>query len=490
MAEDYTKRLPVETLHEIIDWVDEREAMHATAHVCRRWRDVAFDRPRRFCWFDCHYQFFPATSFFVDPPYLSLCLAQLKCRLKHPRVVRINLDIFDGDAADAVINLLASKIPFVEDLSVTWSGDELTAKVLRALSSHPAPLLYKLALKRESSDDIDHPSTTGPCSLPQNLFAGTSPLLHDITLSGVDLPEEPLPQLSAVTSVDVEPDSDPWCCQDLLARHFPGTTTLCIPCGSVVRLAVPTTTEGRLVLGRLTQLFMNERMLNNVLDEYPELSNVSSIIAWPDHASSSRFDAVRPLVAQTVARMLAHFAHRDFLIDITDTTSRDATSLRLVLSSDPSGPLRREIEVPLALVRHEMRAIFDNARADGHELRLTRAVLSGRTFTWLWPVLPIQWLRGVEVLADPALPDVPTDTPPRDVPALRDYVISRNLGMADDVGPIVLHAAVLAGFLRATLGRSIDRLRLAGVSVDEVSPEMGRMCTDVMLKEYLSLDSW
>ncbi|EJD50104.1 hypothetical protein AURDEDRAFT_160646 [Auricularia subglabra TFB-10046 SS5] len=472
MAEDYTKRLPAEALSEIIGWVDERTAMHATAHVLRRWRYVAFDRPRRFCWFDCRYQIFPMAGFLYDPTSLPLCLAQLKCCSEHPRLVRIELDAFDVDTAGVILGLLPSKIPYVNHLSITWTDDSCTANVFRALSSHPAPLLTNLELRRDVSQP-ECSSVNRRSRIPSDIFKGESPKLHEITFTGLDLPEEPLLQFSAVTSVDVEPDSDPWRWQDLLASHFPEMTSLCVVKDTVACLAAPTTTEGQLVLGRLTQLYMNEIMLNNMLDEFPDLSAISSIIIH------SPFDSERPLDSRMVARMLAHFAHDDFLLDVTDIPTRDATTFRFTLSSTARATLRRCMEV-----------IFENARTDGHELRLTRAVLSGQTFTTLWPFLPAHRLRGVEIHANPDLPDAPAETPPRELPMLEDFVISRDLGLDSDVPPIILSAEVLLEFLRATLAGPVARLRLADVSLDEVSPAVEHLCAKVLQGGYLSLDRW
>ncbi|EJD50099.1 hypothetical protein AURDEDRAFT_160641 [Auricularia subglabra TFB-10046 SS5] len=130
-----------------------------------------------------------------------------------------------------------------------------------------------------------------------------------------------------------------------------------------------------------------------------------------------------------------------------------------------------------------MPGIFDRARAGGHELRLTRADLSGEAFTALWPVLPPDHLRNVQTYADLDLPVIPPKTRSRVLPLLREIVITRHMyHLCEPTEPITLRAKDLSKFVRAALrvsGVRSARLRLVGVSVDRVTPAVERMFTEV-----------
>ncbi|EJD50100.1 hypothetical protein AURDEDRAFT_160642 [Auricularia subglabra TFB-10046 SS5] len=346
MAEDFTKRLPAETLNEIIEWIDERKGLHSTAHVCRRWRQVAFDQPRRFCWPRCSSQAVPSSGFLTcNPTSLDFSFARLRCRLKHSRTMQLWLNVLEVDAAIAVLELVSGSIPQLTTLHIAWDYEALTQKVFDTLASNPAPLLTFLALRRCKSDRVKQNNNTALPRIPRTIFAGNSAALHMVSLTGMELPEESLPQFAAVTDVSFALNSygaGPWHFQDRFARHFPAMVSMTFPAQPVFRLAAPSSAEGMLLMGRLTDLKMNESMLDAVLDDYPELSSISHLSVHPDSYSN------RPLAARILERLLGHFAHKDFSIEAAKSSRSGSSTTPMVLACTGPTTLRRDMSVPLS----------------------------------------------------------------------------------------------------------------------------------------------
>jgi len=198
---DYTRTLPLELLHAVLDCVSHADVMTA-AQVSHDWRTAArlceeyfyihiLDPELESGFEGCATSDVSTWTSWVD----ASSPAPVQLFVSIPSTSHIRYPFQDVEARLRLVDTIARVIPRARQIGFLIDDDELLGEVLEAMAHIAAPLLKTVRLKADASLCY--------LQLPAQLFTGGAPRLHTLCLEGLVLLADHSPSLTAVRQVQL-----------------------------------------------------------------------------------------------------------------------------------------------------------------------------------------------------------------------------------------------------------------------------------------------